>query len=228
MDPERQATAQRGTGPSVADRDRSTPVDPGLRGGGRRGRRGPERACGRPAAGPIRRGPRGQPEFRQGLHAGRRPGVVEFICAGRGDAQAGKEERGGNGTRKREAICGVAATTQRGGKRDQQPGTSRLEPVSGCGARRLSALRGLRRDELQSAPDRTATAGASIRLKPPAPIPPPSPTGELSARLENFSPWDGLRLKNQPPFACRPPPPHRPFSKTRVSGQTLEKIGNKG
>src|ERR1039458_3689908 len=50
-------------------------------------------------------------EFRQGLHADGRPGVVGFVCADRGDAQAREKERGGKGTRKRKKVCGAAPAT---------------------------------------------------------------------------------------------------------------------
>jgi hypothetical protein len=45
----------------------------------------------------------------------------------------GKKKRGGNGTRERPEVCGAAPATQRGGKRDQQPGTPRTEPLPGRG-----------------------------------------------------------------------------------------------
>ena len=53
---------------------------------------------------------------------------VEPVRADRG-AQTRQKERGRNRARERAGVCGVAATTQRGGKRDQQLGTSRAEPV---------------------------------------------------------------------------------------------------
>ena len=72
----------------------------------------------------------------------------------------GKKNAAETGTREREEVCGVAPTTQRGGERDQQPGTSRTEPVSGRGAAGLFAVCGLRGDELQPARDRAGVAGA--------------------------------------------------------------------
>jgi len=65
-------------------------------------------------------------------------------------------------TREREEVCGAAPTTQRGGERDQQPGTSQTEPVPGRGAVGLFAVWGLRGDELQPARDRAGVAGAAM------------------------------------------------------------------
>lgn len=120
------------------------------------------------------------------------------------DAQARPEKRGGNRARKRAAIGGIAPSAPRGGERDQQFGTPRPEPVSGRGARRLSALRGLRRDELQAAPDRTATAGASVRLKPPAPIPPGKSARRVVGITGQFLSWE--RAGAEKSAAVRPPP----------------------
>src|ERR1035441_1320633 len=172
-----------------------------------------------------------QPEFRQRLHARPRPGVVEPLCAGGGDAQAPEKEPGGNPTREREEVCGLAPTTPRGGKRDQQSGTSRTESLSRRGAAELFAVCGLRCDELQSACHRAGVAGAAPGAR--------HDVAFGSLRLPNCNPpaksdWRGVTgvggigwferdyPKNQP----LPPPPrksHRsaPLPKTGVSGQRL-------
>ena len=100
-----------------------------------------------------------------GLHARGGPGVVEPVCANGGEAQTRKAKRGGNGTRERPEICGAAKTTPRGGKRKQQSGASRPEPLPGRGDQRLPKVCGRRRDELQPAHHRTGTARAPTRAR---------------------------------------------------------------
>ena len=72
----------------------------------------------------------------------------------------GKKNAAETRTREREEVCGPAQATQRGGERDQQPGTSRTEPLPGRGDGGLPALCGLRGDELQPARHRPGVAGA--------------------------------------------------------------------
>ena len=81
MDPERQATSERGTGTQTPARDRPATVDSRRRrvaGGSRSGSKHPGHGS---VAGALRRGQRGEPEFRQRLPARGGSGVVEFICA---------------------------------------------------------------------------------------------------------------------------------------------------
>jgi hypothetical protein len=142
------ATPERGTGAQAPARHRSAAIDSGLRrvaGGSRNGSKHPGDG---PAAGTLRRRQRGQCQFRQRLYADGGSGVTESVCAHRGDAQAREEERGRNGAGERPEVCGAAPPTQRGGKRDQQSGTPRIEPLSGRGDPRLPKVCGLRRAEL--------------------------------------------------------------------------------
>src|SRR5208283_2047811 len=91
-------------------------------------------------------------------------------------------------------------------ERDQQPGTSRTEPMPGLGAARLFAICGLWGDELQPARDRAGVAGAGMgagqagavgglkapHLKPQA----KSDRGGCRYRRRSLTVWAWLRLKS--------------------------------
>ena len=169
--------------------------------------------------------------FDKGFTRSGRPGIVEPVCAHGGDAQTRKEERGGAGTREREEVCGAAPTTQRGGERDQQPGTSRTEPMPGRGAAGLFAVCGLRGDELQPARDRAGVAGAGMGAGQAGAL-----GGLNAAKLETASQvrqgrcryrrriltvwaWPRAKISRSPPH-CRPQR-LAPLPKSGVSGQIL-------